>query len=168
MGIAKGTVLVPLEDRFRAKVDRRGPDECWPWTGTTVRSGGGHWYGRIYVAGRLQSAHRVAFYLDRGRWPAGQVLHRCDYSLCCNPAHLFEATAREKTRRTFEQGRGQLPPVRTGAAASRSKLSDDQAREVIARYGDGGIVSQKQLAAEYGVSQNTIQYTLRGKRRSLQ
>lgn len=170
MSVAKGSVLVPLEDRFWAKVDRRGYDECWPWTGATALSGGRP-YGRIYVGGHLRSAHRVAFYLVHGRWPEPQALHGCDYTLCCNaenPAHIYEGTEREKVRRMFAQGRGSLPPVRTGARANRSKLSDEQAREVIARYGDGGVISQKKLAAEYGVSQSTIQYTLRGKRRSLQ
>lgn len=42
-------------ERFWRYVDRRGPDECWDWTGAT-RDG----YGRVWADGRMATAHRVA------------------------------------------------------------------------------------------------------------
>jgi hypothetical protein len=117
------------------------------------------------------AAHRVAFRLMHGRWPAPNALHGCDRPLCCNvvnPEHVHEGTAKQNTEEMFARGRGRLPPVRMGIEASRAKLTDEQALEVIARYGPGGVISQDALAVEYGVSQHSISSIVRGKRRSLQ
>lgn len=175
---------LPLLDRFWPHVERRGYDECWPWTGATARSRGGLLYGKFGVragelglAGRAdgkppstQAAHRVAFHLVHGRWPVPQGLHGCDFPLCCNaenPEHVHEGTAAQNTAEMFLRGRGCLPPVQVGADAHRAKLTDEQALEIIARYRAGG-VSQAALGAEYGVAQYSISYIVRGKRRSLQ
>ena len=166
--------MVPLPDRFWPKVERRGYDECWPWTGATVRTQSGLVYGRVYVPGMPggQPAHRVAFYLVHGRWPEPCGLHGCDFPLCCNaenPAHIHEGTIEDNNREMRERGRWSPPPVLMGSAANRSKLTDDQALEIIARYDNGrGGVSQEALATEYGVSQFAISCIVRGKRRSLQ
>ncbi|HEX3958080.1 MAG TPA: hypothetical protein VHZ03_15810 [Trebonia sp.] len=45
------------EARFWSKVDRRGPDECWPWTGSTDGNG----YGIFSAGGRIFRAHRWAY-----------------------------------------------------------------------------------------------------------
>lgn len=65
--------------RFWAQVARRGPDECWPWTGKTAY---------VVVNGVGCRVHRVAYALEK-RLPAGcAVLHTCDTRRCCNPRHL--------------------------------------------------------------------------------
>jgi hypothetical protein len=46
------------EARFWSHVDRRGPEDCWPWTAGTDRWG----YGQFRVEGRLWPAHRWAFH----------------------------------------------------------------------------------------------------------
>lgn len=95
----KGTVV----ERFWAKVDRRGPDECWPWTGATQQTG----YGRFRVDGRLQGAHRVAYVLTHGHLrPGAHVLHRCDTPGCCNPSHLFLGTHADNMADKEAKGRG--------------------------------------------------------------
>lgn len=73
--------------RFWEKVDKRGPDDCWPWTGS-LRSGygvlsSGH-SGKVY-------AHRLALeiQLDRPLEDDEHALHRCDFKPCSNPGHLF-------------------------------------------------------------------------------
>jgi len=144
-----------------------------------TRSPGGLVYGKFWVPGDwlgldqdkvCRGVHRVAFYLVHGRWPEPNALHGCGYPLCCNaenPQHVHEGTLKQNTAEMFERGRGPLPPVQVGSQAHRSKLTDQQAREIISRAAAED-VSQQALAVEYGVSQPTISYVLRGKRRSLQ
>lgn len=84
----------PLGERLRERVDKRGPDECWPWIGAANREGG---YGYLSTGGRggrKVYAHRVAWELANGRpVPDGMVVrHSCDNPPCCNPAHLSIGT----------------------------------------------------------------------------
>jgi hypothetical protein len=95
---------VPLADRFWAKVDRRGPDDCWIWLGAKISSG----YGTIYFGGkvRIVLAHRVAFELEVGPIPDGLELdHLCFERACVNPAHLEPVTKQENLRREAEHQR---------------------------------------------------------------
>lgn len=90
--------------RFWERVDRRGPDECWPWLGPRVPQG----YGHVSVSGidtpsgyGTIRAHRAAWEFDHGeRVPEGLTIdHLCRNKLCCNPAHLEPVTAEENYRR---------------------------------------------------------------------
>lgn len=84
--------------RFWAKVDRRGPDDCWEWQGSRH-----HGYGK-FAAGRgraPQQAHRVAYELEVGAIPEGlDIDHLCQNPPCVNPAHLEPVTHRENLRRS--------------------------------------------------------------------
>lgn len=88
-----------LAERFWARVDRRGADECWPWTGARVdgRKPYAKRYGVLRRGAtdgcRRVTAHRLAYELLVGPIPAGlHVLHTCDNPPCCNPAHLWIGT----------------------------------------------------------------------------
>jgi hypothetical protein len=91
-----------LERRFWEKVDRRDPDECWPWHGAKVNG-----YGHIWSGGRMQKASRVALELTlkRALGVAELALHSCDNPPCCNPAHLRAGTNSDNTRDMVERGR---------------------------------------------------------------
>ncbi len=81
----------PLEERFRSRVDVKGPDDCWEWTAGKIPGG----YGAVWdnSIGRHRHAHRLAWELANGPIPDGLwVLHRCDNPPCCNPAHLWLGT----------------------------------------------------------------------------
>lgn len=81
-----------LEDRFWAKVDKRGSDECWLWTGSLTRSGGYGQIARTRKEGPVR-ANRVSYELANGQILEGMcVLHECDIPACVNPAHLFLGT----------------------------------------------------------------------------
>ncbi len=79
-----------VKDRFMEKV--LVTKDCWLWQAT--KNGDG--YGRFKLGGRLQGAHRVAYFLYKGEIPSGMcVLHRCDTPACVRPDHLFLGTQRE-------------------------------------------------------------------------
>ncbi len=79
-----------VKDRrpFWDKIERRGAEECWPWTGYVVK-------GRP-----LTTLEYVSMYASRKAWILTHgpirtedcVNHRCDNALCCNPAHLYLGT----------------------------------------------------------------------------
>jgi hypothetical protein len=82
--------------RFWAKVDKRGEDECWPWLANKLPKG----YGTIRIDKRRCYAHRVSYELHRGPIPEGmQIDHLCRNPGCVNPAHLEVVTPRENVLR---------------------------------------------------------------------
>ncbi len=80
-------------ERFWSRV--RKSDGCWEWTGLVNESG----YGRIYVYGRVDRAHRLSYRIHLGPIPKGMfVCHHCDNPPCCNPSHLFLGTHMDNMR----------------------------------------------------------------------
>jgi len=75
-----------LADRFWAKVNRMGQDDCWNWTAAKTREGYGHIHtGRLHA----EKAHRVSYRLHFGEIPPGMVvMHRCDNPSCVSPPKL--------------------------------------------------------------------------------
>lgn len=96
------TITPALEARYWAKVDKRSPNECWPWTAGTNRLG----YGRISVEGDGYGATHVALALD-GRPRPGRLLalHSCDNPPCQNPHHLRWGTNADNMRDRNDRGR---------------------------------------------------------------
>lgn len=145
--------------RFLAKVDGRGPDECWPWTDYIGR----HGYGNFHPdasAQRTVRAHRLAYAIEYGCVPAGVlVCHRCDVRSCCNPAHLFLGTQRDNVVDMWAKGRGSVNVRgRKGEANPRAKLTDADVLAIRA------LPPRKHLglAKRYGVSRTMINLIQRG------
>ena len=97
-----GTVeLLTPDDRFWAQVDRRGPDECWPWQGATIRG-----YGHSHANYVHYYAHRRSYEMHHGPIPEGMVVrHRCDNPPCVNPAHLQVGTQVDNINDMIDRGR---------------------------------------------------------------
>lgn len=87
---------------FHSKVDKRGPDECWPWKAGKFNTG----YGSFSVGGNAFSSHRLAYFLSTGNDPGTMcVLHKCDNRQCCNPSHYFLGTLEDNVVDMTAKGR---------------------------------------------------------------
>jgi hypothetical protein len=144
---------------FWSKVDRRGPDDCWPWKAAVDKDG----YG---VFGN-DRAHRVALSMTLGRPLArGEcALHSCDNPACCNnEKHLFLGTKGVNNADRSAKGRsatGDRSGARRhpesllrGEAHHQAKLTSAGVREIKGLLANGQ--TQLSIARRFGVSQRTI------------
>lgn len=160
------------KERFWAKVDKMGPEECWLWRG--VR--GGKRYGTFFLrntrdaSGRTKKiyggSNRVAYTIGCGQIPDGfMVCHRCDVPGCCNPGHLFVGTQADnmidcarKLRTTIgDKNPSRIYPERRakGSRHGHAKLSDSDVLQIRAIL-EAGTESQKALATRFSVSRSTV------------
>ena len=153
-GPARGQYARPALERFWSKVEKRGPEDCWPWRGKPDAWG----YGRFQesVAGgiggwRSSLAHRVSWSLANGPIPDGLVVrHACDNPPCVNPAHLLIGTAGDNARDRDIRGRTRSG---RGERHGHAKLTEAQVREIRALH---HVVTKPELAQRYGVSVSLI------------
>lgn len=142
-------------ERFWSKVDTSaGPEACWPWMGARTHRRD---YGYLVspVSGRRVQfmAHRVAYQLGTGDDPGLlQVCHRCDFGLCCNPAHLWKGTQVENIADMDAKGRRR---ALRGEQHPRATLTSDQVAEIRVLLGDV-TMSNAMIAERYGVSPTSI------------
>jgi hypothetical protein len=129
--------------RFWEKVQRGDePDACWVWTGALFVGGLG--YGQFQFEGRPVLAHRMAWYLAYGRWPAKGLAHGCDIPACVRLDHLFEATALENNQ---DMNRKKRNPM-------SGKLSEGDVREIRRLRESGSTLAS--IASRYGVSEPLV------------
>ena len=140
-------MLDGLENRIRRDLLPGPMDECWEWMGHQQTNG----YGQFSWAGRNILAHRAAWMVWVGEIPAGAMLcHTCDNKVCCNPDHLYVGTAKTNGADAKRRGRSTA-----GDRHPRRKLSSEDVGEIRARYAAGGVL-QRELGAEYGVTENQV------------
>ena len=148
-----------LQERFEAKYVAGAVDECWEWTACL------HSYGYGQIAGprnKTLYAHRFSWEIYRGPIPEGMcVCHHCDNPSCVNPNHLFVGTNADNMRDRDAKGR----IVRSiGKDNGNATILDSEVPEIRMAYAAGG-VSQRQLAAQYGVTHPCIGEIVRGEGR---
>lgn len=167
---------MPLADRFWSKVEKSGDvDGCWLWKASVSSTG----YGQINVNGRPAKAHRVAWELINGAIGEGLcACHRCDTPLCVraerdpSTSHIFLGTQADNMRDMAVKGRSsqwkrrkERPAPRGPAIGSRngnSRLTETEVAVIFSRYVVGG-VSQRALAAEFGIDQQIVGRIARGR-----
>jgi hypothetical protein len=93
-------------ERFWSKVDIRGEDDCWEWTGAKQ----GKNYGSFAIApGKSGLAHKVSWALTHNNGvlssPKDHIMHSCDNTKCVNPKHLSLGTALDNNRDAIKKGR---------------------------------------------------------------
>src|SRR3954468_24321166 len=94
-------------EAFWKKVDKRGTDDCWIWTGKRD----GHGYGIFRgFSGKGEQASRFSLELSTGvPLKEGEcALHNCpngDNPSCVNPGHLWIGTKADNNTDKMEKGR---------------------------------------------------------------
>lgn len=138
-------------------------ETCWLWTG---RCGP---YGRITVRRQAWLPHRLAYTLVYGPIPDGMcVCHHCDRPGCVRPDHLFlgtkadnshdrDAKGRQIAPRGHRNGNATHPERRPrGEAHGCAKLTATSVLAIRARIASGQ-ATRRGIAAEYGMSRDTIE-----------
>lgn len=147
-----------------AKVERRGPNECWPWIGKSWTVDG---RGRLDIGGEegvyapraaYLSANPDSIQLRDDGTDQNDVLHTCDNPSCCNPAHLFVGSHTQNMQDKVSKGRS---PDFRGARGPRAKLTAEDVFwiRIQKRYG----ATKKALAMLHEVSEATISGCLYGR-----
>lgn len=142
-----------LEELLWAQVQRGGPEECWPWTGSRITGGG---YGRLRRGRRDKHllTHRLAWELTNGPIPEGlRVCHHCDNPPCCNPAHLFLGTDADNSRDMVSKDRHAR-----GQRNHFAKLTEECVRQI--RAAEGTLTA---IGARFGCSPVTVRDIKHGK-----
>ncbi len=132
-------------NRFWSKVDKRGPDECWLWTGSMYPDG----YGQFKDPQRVspKRAHRVAMELAGVAMPSGALaLHSCDNRRCVNVAHLRAGSHAEN----MSDRQTRNPTNRPGAV-----LTVEQA-QVIRFLCRSTTLLQREIGALFGVTNKVV------------
>lgn len=139
------------KERFLANVDRRGPDECWEWTGSTRRR-----YGYFFLCTGMKQmgAHRMAYFLGTGQWPDPElfICHDCDNPPCCNPAHLFEGTDLDNKKDALLKGR-----IKVGEDHGRAKLTWLIVKKIRNEPADMTLLA---IGKKYGVNDRSVSMIL--------
>lgn len=152
-----------LAERLWRQVDKRGPDECWPWIAKSLIDG----YGVIGRGARTvgkELAHRAAWIVTYGPIPEGEgyhgcvVIHDCDNRLCCNPAHLYLATQADNVADMHAKGRFYTGERPRGSNHGNAKLTEEMVREI-----RGSADSGAALARRFGVDRSTVTSIRAGK-----
>jgi HNH endonuclease len=131
-------------DMFWAKIDKRGPNDCWKWLGSINSNG----YGIFGKSNKY--AHRHVFYLNTGRKPQSGffICHTCNNKTCCNPLHLYEGTAFSNMQDILKAGKHGGGP--------RPKLNPMTVQEMHARG-----LSMREIGRQLGASHNAVKTALR-------
>ena len=143
-------------DRFWKYVDKRGPNECWPWRPTELTGK----YGQL-AAGRglpPARAHVVAWEIANGPVPKGlHVCHSCDYPPCCNPAHLWIGTNKDNTDDKVKKERASRTRL-LGTRHPRAKLTEELVLAIRTRLlsWDGSRRDSAAIIKEFGINKHIL------------
>ena len=136
------------KERFWAKVDVRGTEECWVWTGAKTS----HGYGTLTIEGKTERVHRLAFEWAIGPIPKGMcVCHLCDNRACVNPAHLFLGSVGDNNRDCWDKGRHPRFPDSRGENNGNAKLTARKVARIREAYAKGDVLLSD-LASRFDVS----------------
>jgi len=158
----------PLAERFWEKVDKTTtPDGCWIWTACKRQGQFQYGYLGMYVGEvwKRRKAAIVSWELAHGKpFPEGMLAcHTCDNPICVRPDHIYVGTKKTNWHDCLDAGRHAFPK---GEDNYKAILTWEQIREIRNLYSSKEgfyrktTMSQRKLAAKFGVSRRTIRAVL--------
>jgi hypothetical protein len=141
-----------LAQRFWRGV--RFSNGCWPWKGEQR-----DYHRDIYIDGKKEGVHRVAFYITRGYWP-NNACHKCDNPCCARPSHIFDGTHQDNMADKMTKGRHR---VVSGEEHYTAKLTTQQVYAIKRACAQGK--SYASVGRKYGMSSSYIGRIVRGEKR---
>lgn len=140
------------QKRMWSKINKRGPDECWPWIGWRDPKG----YGRFHKWKTPILANRVMFAIHNGFAREGwMVCHSCDNSGCVNPAHLFEGTVLDNNKDCLKKQRNV-----SGERHNFAKLTEAQVIGMRRNWSINPRSTWAEIAIEYGISAKMAKFII--------
>lgn len=145
------------KNRFWEKVDKNGPlpkelpeiGPCWLWTGKARHYFG---YGDVTLRGYKSRSHRISWILENGPIPEKMsVLHKCDNTSCCNPAHLFLGDQKDNALDMWKKNRGSCG---FGENHAKAKLTIEAVKEVRILIQQG--FTMREIGKIFGVDHTQI------------
>ncbi len=143
--------LIAVEgDRFWAKVNKLGDDDCWEWTAHTNTNGYGQFSSQTFGKQPNILSHVYSWKLHYGSPPpVGMcVCHTCDNRICINPSHLFLGTKKDNTQDMMNKNRHAR-----GHDNNQSNLTDQDIINIRNSYPGK---TYKELGKLYEVAGSTI------------
>lgn len=143
---------------FLERVDQRGENECWEWTGYCHPKG----YGQVTFYKDVWKTHRLAYERVYGPIPGRKyVCHKCNNPPCCNPRHLYLGAKGETGQKDNMEQCVRDNRIARGVNHPNCSFTDEQVQEV--RHLLAADVAQCEVARRYNVTQQTIGQILFGK-----
>ena len=134
-----------------SKVDKRGPDECWPWINDK-----GYYAHRVIF--NLANPNMIELRAPTNKKARGFLMHLCDNRICCNPSHLRVANLRENNLDMHEKGRVKH---KTGGDHHRSVFTNQQIDEIMSLRNNG--MTMRMIAEKMTAKLATIKSLIRRK-----
>lgn len=132
--------------------------DCWEWKGALQSKSVTpviHYERRVVAVRRLIAEQQGHYMADK------IATYKCGNQLCVNPDHIQVTTRKKLAKRMASELKYHANPVRmkklSDAARRRGKLTIEAVRQIREATG-----SQRQIAAQFGVSQATVSVILRG------
>lgn len=126
--------------------------DCWEWPGAPV----------MRHQGRPQNVRRVIAVEMQLPVEGKLATVKCANPVCCNPEHVVLLTRRQLQQRTAKLTQLHANPARARKLATKAraagKLTEAQVAEIRAIEG----VTQREIAARYGITQATVSAIRRG------
>jgi len=137
--------------RFLTKVDLpRRDGGCTERTASATNDG----YGKFWLNGSLELAHRVAYRIFAGPIPRGlHILHNCDNPPCVNFRHLHPGDDTMNMEEAYK--RHGYRTILSGELNSHAKLTELDVHEIRRLYASGRI-SQPLIGILFHISRTHV------------